>query len=153
MLLRIDRWSKYRKKIIKVLHYFTVPKILVTDNERSFLSPLIESLIKSLGIKLYLTPVQRSEVNGQVERLHSTIIEIYRCLRVEYPNLSVKELIEVCVDRYNNTIHSTTKKRPCDLFLNRNVKRITKIFYQNKRKLIRTSGSYLKNTWQIAMQK
>lgn len=110
-----------RKKLIKVLHYFTVPKILVTDNERSFISPLIETFIKSLGIKLYLTPVQRSEVNGQVERLHSTIIEIYRCLRVEYPNLSVKELIEICVDRYNNTIHSTTKKRPRDLFFNRNV--------------------------------
>lgn len=110
-----------RKKLIKILHYYTVPKILVTDNERSFVSPLVETFIKSLGIKLYLTPVQRSEVNGQVERLHSTIIEIYRCLRVEYPNLSVKELIEICVDRYNNTIHSTTKKRPRDLFFNRNI--------------------------------
>ncbi|GBP00108.1 Retrovirus-related Pol polyprotein from transposon opus [Eumeta japonica] len=108
-----------RKKLIKVLHYFTVPKILVTDNERSFLSPLIEAFIKSLGIKLYLTPTQRSEVNGQVERLHSTIIEVYRCLRTEYPDLSVKELIEICVDRYNNTIHSTTKRRPRDLFFNR----------------------------------
>ena len=33
--------------------------------------------------------------------------------------MSVKELIEICVDRYNNTIHSVTKKRPRDLFFNR----------------------------------
>lgn len=41
---------------------------------------------------------------------------IYRWLRGQYPDLSVKELTEICVDSYNNTIDSTTKKRPPDLF-------------------------------------
>lgn len=108
-----------REKLVKILHYFTIPKILVTDNESSIISPLIANFIRSLGIRLYLTPSQRSEVNGQVERLHSTIIEIYRCLRIEKPELSVRELIYVSVDKYNNTVHSATGKRPSDIFFNR----------------------------------
>lgn len=130
----IDKFSKFaklfhisdrsvlniREKLVKILHYFTAPKILVTDNESSFISPLIKDFLERLGVKLYLTPSQRSEVNGQVERLHSTLIEMYRCLRAENAELSVKELIYVAVDRYNSTIHSVTGKRPRDIFFNRN---------------------------------
>lgn len=137
----IDKFSKFgkifhiqnrsvlhlRDKIAKVLHYFTVPKILVTDNERSFLSPILLNFIKMLGIKHYQTPVYRSEVNGQVERFHSTILEIYRCLKVEYKGLRLKELLNIAVDRYNNTIHSVTKKKPSDIFFNR----CQRINYQN----------------------
>lgn len=108
-----------REKLVKILHYFTAPKMLVTDNETSFLSPLIRDFLERLGIKIYLTPSQRSEVNGQVERLHSTLIEIYRCLRAENSELSVQELMYVAVDRYNNTIHSIIGKRPADVFFNR----------------------------------
>lgn len=129
----IDKFSKFAKlfhiknksslhlrdKVTKVLHYFTVPKILVTDNERSFLSPIIMNFIRMLDIKLYQTPVHRSEVNGQVERFHSTILEIYRCLKAEYKGLRLKELLNIAVDRYNNTVHSVTKKKPSDIFFNR----------------------------------
>lgn len=129
----IDKFSKFsklfhiknksslylRNKITKILHYFTVPRMLVTDNERSFLSPIILNFIKMLGIELYRTPVHRSEVNGQVERFHSTVLEIFRCLKAEYKDLKTKELLSIAVDRYNNTIHSVTKKKPSDIFFNR----------------------------------
>lgn len=108
-----------REKLVKILHFFTAPKVLVTDNESSFISPLIKDFLERLGIKIYLTPSQRSEVNGQVERFHSTLHEIYRCLRAEKPELSILELTYVAVDRYNNTIHSVTGKRPNDIFFNR----------------------------------
>lgn len=137
----VDKFSKFskffhikekssiyiRSKLIKILHYFTVPQILVTDNERGFLSPIILNFIKTLGVKLYLTPSYRSEVNGQIERVHSTILEIYRCLRAENPDLMVKELVEIAVDRYNNTIHSVTKRKPTDAFFNRS----QRVNYQN----------------------
>ena len=129
----IDKFSKFakffhisdrslltiREKLVKILHYFTAPKILVTDNESSFISPLIMDFLKRLGIKVYLTPSQRSEVNGQVERLHSTILEIYRCLKAEFNELSVRELIYIAIDRYNNSIHSVTGKKPDEVFINR----------------------------------
>lgn len=80
----IDKFSKFTKffriadrsvlplseKKTKVLHYFTVPKIL----KRSFASPIIMQFLKTLGISVYPTPPQMSEVNGTVERVHSTII-------------------------------------------------------------------------------
>lgn len=137
----IDKFSKFckffrikekssiyiRSKLIKILHFFTVPQVLVTDNERGFLSPIILNFIKSLGVKLYLTPSYRSEVNGQIERVHSTVLEIYRCLKTEYSQLSVHELIYVAVDRYNNTIHSVIKRKPSDIFFNRS----QRVNYQN----------------------
>lgn len=108
-----------RSRIIKILHYFTAPKIIVMDNESSFISPMISDYIKTIGIQIYLTPSQKSEVNGTVERVHSTIIEITRCLMDEYKDLPIKDLVNIAVDRYNNTIHSVTKRKPSDLFFAR----------------------------------
>ena len=88
-----------REKLIKILRYFTVPQVLVADNEKSFVSRIIINYLKSLGVLLYLTSSQSGDVNGHLERVHSTILEVYRCLSLEYPDLSVKELINVAVDR------------------------------------------------------
>lgn len=108
-----------RTKLTVALHYFSVPRTLVMDNERGFLTPLVINYIRSLGIQIYQTPTQRSEANGQVERLHSTLIEIYRCLRVELPRSTPQELVAITVDRYNNTVHSVIKRKPVDVFFNR----------------------------------
>lgn len=127
----VDKFSKFAKffhikdrsvlhlrgKITKILHYFTAPKILVMDNEGSFSSPIIGNYIKSLGIQIYRTPTGKSEVNGTVERVHSTILELVRCLQREYSDLSLKEIVEISVDRYNNTFHSVTRKKPAERYL------------------------------------
>lgn len=89
------------------------------DNESSFISPITLNYIEGLGIKTYLAPPQKSEVNGTIERVHSTIVEMLRCLREEFPDLTIKELINITVDRYNNTVHSVTKKKPADIFFGR----------------------------------
>jgi hypothetical protein len=136
----VDKFSKFAKffrvksksiphirdKIIKALHYYTVPKLIVMANERSLVSPIIIDYLKILGVEVYLTPSQRSEVNGTIERVHSTVIEIVRCLQDEYKDLTTKELINIAVDRYNNSIHSVTQQKPSDIFLGR----IQRINYQ-----------------------
>lgn len=108
-----------REELVKVLHYFSVPKTMVSDNERGLLCPTVLNFLKTLGIQVYYAPSQRSEVNGQVERFHSTFLEIYRCLKQEYPTCTVNELADISVDRYNNSIHSVTQRKPADVFLNR----------------------------------
>jgi len=108
-----------REKMIKILHYFTAPRIMVTDNEGGFLSPLVQNYLESLGIKIYRTPSQRSEVNGQVERFHSTFMEIFRCIKEDFKDLKFKELVSIAVDRYNNSVHSVTNRKPSDIFFNR----------------------------------
>lgn len=97
------------------------------DNESSFISPIVLNYIEGLGIKTYFAPPQKSKVNGTIERVHSTIIEMLRCLQEEYPHFSMKELVNITVDRYNNTIYSGIKKRPADIFFSRT----KKINYQN----------------------
>lgn len=94
------------------MHYFTVPRIIVSDNERGFVTPTISNFIRSLSIEIYFTPTQKSEVNGQVKGFHSTLIEIYRCVSREVKKLGPKDLINLAVDRYNNSVHSVTKKKP-----------------------------------------
>jgi len=109
-----------REKLTEVLHYFTAPKTIVSDNERGLLCPTVLNYLQSLGITVYYTPSQKSKVNGQVERFHSTFLEIYRCLKNDNRNMKVIELVFIAVDRYNNSIHSVTNRKPVDIFLNRN---------------------------------
>jgi len=75
--------------------------------------------LQSLGITVFYTPSQKSEVNGQVERFHSTFLEIYLCLKNDNRNLKVTELVFIAVDRYNHSIHSVTNSKPVDIFFNR----------------------------------
>jgi len=129
----IDKFSKFaklfpidskssihlRENLIEVLHYFTAPKTLVSDNERGLLCPTVLNYLQSLGIEVYYTPSQKSEVNGQVERFHSTFLEIYRCLKNDNLSLKVMELVFIAVDRYNNSVHSVTNRKPVDIFFDR----------------------------------
>jgi len=129
----IDKFSKFaklfpiesksavhlRERLTEVLHYFSAPKTLVSDNERGLLCPTVLNYLQSLGISVYYTPSQKSEVNGQIERFHSTFLEIYRCLKNDRPNLKVMELVFIAVDRYNNSVHSVINRKPVDIFFNR----------------------------------
>lgn len=58
-------------------------------------------------------------MNGQVERFHSTLSEIMRCLKSDGPSRSFEELLERAVNDYNFTIHSTTNIKPIELFYGR----------------------------------
>lgn len=91
----IDKFSKFiRYRAIKskslldveealfdLIHEWNKPRIIVMDNESSFSSNVVEQRLKDLGIDIYKTPVNRSETNGQIERSHSTIREIARCIK------------------------------------------------------------------------
>lgn len=67
-------------------------------------------LENEFNIQIFTAPPYKSEVNGQVERFHSTLSEIMRCLRQEYPDKNFEELLQWSVNEYNHTIHSVTGK-------------------------------------------
>jgi len=50
-----------------------------------------------------------------VERFHSTLAEIARCLKIERGIKDTVELILLATIEYNKTIHSVTNKRPIDV--------------------------------------
>ena len=94
---------------------FVVPENIVTDNERSFQTANMRGKLLDLNIKIYLTPSNKSEVNGPVERFHSTIIELYRIQKQVSPGRSPRDTMRIVVEKYNNTIHSSTTKTPKEI--------------------------------------
>lgn len=105
-----------RRGLIKLFSIFKQPGMIVSDNEPSLKSVEIRGLLESLNIKTYYTPSNRSEVNGIVERFHSTIAEIFRCTKSRHENLTQKELFQLAVSHYNATIHSAHKLKPVQVF-------------------------------------
>lgn len=93
----------FYKKLTSLLHSFSVFKVLVMDNERGFLTTLVLNYVRSLRIEVYQTPTQRSEANDEVDSLHSTLIEMYRCIADELVRLTPKERVSIAVRKRKPT--------------------------------------------------
>lgn len=128
-----DRFSKYfylREIPNKQNVSFVVEEILsqvypecneiMTDNEAIFTSHMAQSLFQRKNIKNLRTPVAHSPTNGQVERIHSTILEIANSLSKQNSTETDEEIFNA-VEQYNNTIHSVTKFKPSEIFFNKNI--------------------------------
>lgn len=105
-----------KRSIVKLFTTYGTPKMIVCDNEPSFKSVEIRSLLQRLNVEIYFTPSNHSESNGIVERFHSTLSEIYLCIKQKYNDLSDKELYKLATSLYNSTIHTATKLKPIELF-------------------------------------
>lgn len=68
-------------------------------------------------IEPYIKATGRSEMNGIVGRLHSTLLELYRIQKTENPEKSVIDLVDISIHKYNSTIHSCTKFTPYEIIL------------------------------------
>lgn len=134
VLTAVDKFSKFaqakiiasksiediKQPLTDLLFFYCVPEIVVIDNEGALRSASITSLLEDdLKIRIYKTPPYKSEINGQVERWHSTLTEIMRCLKEEGPPRSFENLLQRAVYEYNLTIHSTTGKKPVELHFGR----------------------------------
>lgn len=129
----IDKFSKYalveqidsrsivdiKIPLTKIIGFFKNPKTLVTDNEPSLCSNVIQSLIRDhFGMSHHKVPAMHSTSNGQVERFHSTLAEISRAIKKDMQLTDLSEIIQLALIKYNNSIHSVTKARPIDLLWN-----------------------------------
>lgn len=128
-LSAVDKFSRYgilisiksrsipdvRAGLIKLISIYTTPKLVICDNEPALKSIEIRGLFQRLNIDVYYTPSNHSETNGIVERFHSTIIEIYRCIKHKYEDLNKKEIFKIAVSLYNKTIHTAHKHKPFEI--------------------------------------
>lgn len=156
----IDRYSKYltvhlidtkrnfHEKIEEILtQCYPKCRYLITDNDPILVSNAAKVVYLKYKIMHITTPVQHSTSNGQVERVHSTLIEIIRCLTRQHSTTASEEIFNA-VKAYNETVHSVTCEKPVDVKLNPNgypdisQKILTnqKIFlqYHNKRRVHRS---------------
>lgn len=128
--------------LLQLLYDWDVPAEIVIDNESSFVSNTIEQAIKNIGIKIFKTPVNRSETNGQIERCHSTIREIARCVKALNPDMSINQLMQEAVHKYNNSVHSFIKNTPKNIYIGENInnqsyEEISKKREKNNEKIIK----------------
>lgn len=105
-----------RKTLLKYFSTHGKPQLIISDNEPAMKSIEVRGLLEDLRIQIYFTPVNRSETNGIVERFHSTLAEIYRCIKDKYNDLSSKEVYMIACTLYNGTIHTATKLKPREIF-------------------------------------
>lgn len=119
VLKHIENKLNLGEKVLEILQSFPDTKIMTLDNEPSLSTPQFKSLMDRMNIQLYYCDPHHSTTNGQVERVHSTIIEIGRCIREEYNIIDTLEIMLRAVQQYNLTIHSVTKYRPYDVFYNK----------------------------------
>lgn len=96
--------------------HFGTPKILICDHEASFTSIQLKSFLCELGIELKFA--SSSESNGQIEKTHSTVIEMFNTNKHKFTELNSPEIIALVVALYNETVHSATSFKPNEIIFN-----------------------------------
>lgn len=73
-----------RAPVLQLVNFYHKTRTIYCDNEASFNSETITSLLKNqYSIDVINAPPLHSSSSGQVERLHSTLAEIARCLKID----------------------------------------------------------------------
>jgi hypothetical protein len=101
--------------LIKYMSERGIPKMIVTDNAKEFTATLFEELLNKYGTKHHVTTQRNSTGNSPVERLHSTLIEIYRIIKRSSTEKNKNTTLYESILTYNNSIHSVTKLTPIEL--------------------------------------
>jgi len=104
--------------ILQLLDVFPKAKVIYCDNEPSLNSHTILTMLKNhFGVRISNAPPLHTVSNGQVERFHSTLVELARCLKIDKGISDTVELILLATSRYNKSIHSVIDKRPADVVM------------------------------------
>lgn len=126
----IDKFSKFattipiasrnsldvKTALLQIMNKFKNVKLVVSDNERSFQSNTIGTFLRDhFNAEQFFIPPMHSESNGQVERFHSTLLEIARCVKAQRHIDDILEVILLATLKYNNTVHSVTGMKPIDV--------------------------------------
>ncbi len=113
-------------------------KFVMTDNESTLTGICAQQIYRRLQITHTKTPAYHSTTNGQVERTHSTIIELAKVLAHEHSSAPDEQIFEA-VRQYNKTIHSVTNEKPEDIFFNqREYPDIKECLQKNQERVLRS---------------
>lgn len=126
-LTLIDLFSKYAqlyyitdsnsttltKKLKHYLSHHNIPKKITADNE--FNRDLIKEFVKLHKVEIHFTTPKNPSSNSPIERLHSTIIEKLRVLRIQDKTTPIEELVVTATLIYNQSVHSLTNYTPFTL--------------------------------------
>jgi len=78
---------------MELLQQFPLAKVIMTDNEPSLTSAQFKFFAQRCGLTLHFADPRHSTSNGQVERAHSTLTELARCIKEEFNLIDYLEII------------------------------------------------------------
>ena len=102
--------------LAKYFSNYSPPKKLICDHEAAFTSIQLRDFLVNFGTNIEFASA--SESNGQVEKTHSTIIELYNTNKHKFNNLTSPEIINCITSLYNDTVHSATSFTPNEIVFN-----------------------------------
>lgn len=141
----VDSYSKYLiikhlgnvlNSVREILNIYPNCSTIMTDNDPMFLSFEIKNYLERRNIDHIKTAVNHSLTNGQVERTHSTLTEIVRCL-IKEKSFEANEAIFEAVNEYNLTIHSVIKVKPLDVFRNPDAHNLQELLIKNQENVLK----------------
>lgn len=97
------------------LSHHNIPQKVVCDEGREFQNNTFKEFCKLNKIDLHFTTVNNPSSNSPIERLHSTILEKLRILRIKNPHELPSNLMISAILIYNQSIHSSTGFSPFHL--------------------------------------
>jgi transposase InsO family protein len=97
-----------------IIHRFTIPQTLTTDQGSSSMSHQIREFAESLKIKLLSSSLYYAQVNGQAESSNKTLIKLLKKKIEENPNWWYEVLSKV-LWTHRISKHSAMKVRPFEL--------------------------------------
>ena len=125
----IDAFSKYAQiyhlksqnsidivqNLLKFFSYLGIPKTIICDNGTEFKNSNVIELLELHKIKVHFITPENPSSNGMIERFHGTLLEHLRLLNEQHPKENMETKILYAILAYNNTIHSTTNKKPINI--------------------------------------
>lgn len=118
--LKSRTWIDLKDGIMQYISSFGKPHKIITDQEKGFNSLNFVNFLESEGIQIHFTTPNNHTSNSDIERFHGTLNEhlrILNALEKEQRTPLDGDPVIKSVKIYNETIHSSTGKRPID-FLN-----------------------------------
>lgn len=116
--MKTKNMTDVQNALSKYISTFGPPRVILSDHETTFTSIQLRNFLANFNIQI--EHVSSSESNGQVEKTHSTIIELYNTNKHKFRSNNTKTIIRACVAYYNNSVHSSTSFTPNEILFNNN---------------------------------
>lgn len=92
------------------IYRYGVPRVLVSDRDRSFCNQVLDNVTAKLGINRLTSSPYHPEGNAVIESFHNTLALYLRSLH--QPSLPFFEALDLSLFAYRATIHTTTAHSP-----------------------------------------
>lgn len=106
-------------RLIDYFSKFGTPREIISDNGTEFKNKTICEILKLYKIKIHFTTTGHHESNSLVERLHSTLIEHMRILKLMDKNVPTEIAMNRAIIAYNSSINPITKLTLFDILFGR----------------------------------